>query len=102
MNGNTDVENFQINEKKLKDLESKHIRLDERYKQLINIKEELISEIRNRYNLHNVNEEDLIQKMREIIKSNMIKRKEITTENTLKVEKYEEEINQIIELLKNI
>ena len=102
MNGNTDVENFQINEKKLKDLESKHIRLDERYKQLINIKEELISEIRNRYNLHNVNEDDLIQKMREIIKSNMIKRKEITTENTLKVEKYEEEINQIIELLKNI
>lgn len=102
MNGNTDVENFQMNEKKLKDLESKHIRLDERYKQLINVKEELISEIRNRYNLHNVSENDLIQKMREIIKSNMIKRKEIITENTLKIEKYEEEINQIIELLKNI
>lgn len=102
MNGNTDVENYQNQKQKLKDLESKHIRLDERYKQLIKLKEDLIIEIREHYNLHDIDENDLLQRLREIIKSNISKRKEVISDNNNKILKYEEQINNILELLKTI
>lgn len=102
MNGNTDVENYQIQQQTLKELELKHIRLDERYKQLMKIKEDLITEIRNHYNLYDVNEDDLLQKLREIMKSNMAKRKETISGNHKKIVEYEEQINNILELLKTI
>lgn len=102
MNGNTDVENYQIQQQTLKELELKHIRLDERYKQLLKIKEDLITEIRTHYNLYDVNEDDLLQKLREIMKFNMAKRKETISNNHKKIVEYEEQINNILELLKTI
>lgn len=93
LNGKTDIEKYQDLQNRLKAIESRHMKLEIQLESLQNRNRELIEEAKKEHNLqHILDDNQLLDLLREKITQEKRKIKNIIHESEVKINAYEQEI----------